>query len=126
MTTARRMAPLLSLLLDKSGPLTRELHRKSAGFGLGQLPERLIPDRTTSMICGFCSTGCSLDVHLREGKAVNLTPAVDYPVNLGMACPKGWEALTPLAAGDGANALSTLRRKDPRVRPCARPAGGRS
>ncbi|HMJ91990.1 MAG TPA: molybdopterin oxidoreductase family protein, partial [Candidatus Acidoferrum sp.] len=25
-----------------------------------------------------------------------------YPVNLGMACPKGWEALTPLAAPDRA------------------------
>ena len=24
-------------------------------------------------------------------------PTTDYPVNLGMACPKGWEALEPLA-----------------------------
>src|SRR5690606_33790545 len=30
------------------------------------------------------------------------TPTVDYPVNLGMACPKGWEALTPLRAPDRA------------------------
>src|SRR5215217_2155445 len=33
---------------------------------------------------------------------MNLTPNTDYPVNLGMACPKGWEALTPLAAQDRA------------------------
>ena len=33
---------------------------------------------------------------------MNLTPATDYPVNLGMACPKGWEALTPLRAPDRA------------------------
>lgn len=54
------------------------------------------------MICGFCSTGCSLNVHLREGAATNLSPASDYPVNIGMACPKGWEALAPLASPDRA------------------------
>jgi len=62
----------------------------------------LKPDATTAMVCGFCSTGCSLDVHLRDGVAVNLTPTSEYPVNLGMACPKGWEALTPLRAPDRA------------------------
>src|SRR5205807_5174369 len=51
---------------------------------------------------GFCSTGCSLDVHLRDGQAVNLSPTAAYPVNLGMACPKGWEAMTPLRAPDRA------------------------
>ena len=54
------------------------------------------------MICGFCSTGCGLNIHLKDGRAVNLTPTTDYPVNLGMACPKGWEALTPLTAPDRA------------------------
>ena len=46
------------------------------------------------MVCGFCSVGCSLDVNVTDGVAVSLTPTKDYPVNLGMACPKGWEALT--------------------------------
>jgi assimilatory nitrate reductase catalytic subunit len=55
-----------------------------------------------SMICGFCSVGCSLDVNVKDGVAVSLTPTKDYPVNLGMACPKGWEALTPLRAPDRA------------------------
>ena len=54
------------------------------------------------MVCGFCSTGCGLKVHLKDGEAVNLTADPDYPVNLGMACPKGWEALTPLDAPDRA------------------------
>jgi assimilatory nitrate reductase catalytic subunit len=84
------------------GALTRELRREPAGFGIGQVPARLKPTAVTSMICGFCSTGCSLDVHLQDGRAVNLTPTTAYPVNLGMACPKGWEALTPLAAPDRA------------------------
>jgi assimilatory nitrate reductase catalytic subunit len=54
-------------------------------------------------ICGFCGTGCSLQVHLdASGQAINLAADPAYPVNLGMACPKGWEALTPLAAPDRA------------------------
>jgi assimilatory nitrate reductase catalytic subunit len=82
------------------GPLTQEMLLEPARFGLGMLPQRLHPDATTSMVCGFCSTGCSLNVHLVNGAAVNLTPTSDYPVNLGMACPKGWEALAPLKSDD--------------------------
>jgi anaerobic selenocysteine-containing dehydrogenase len=92
------MLPRIAL----DGPLTRELVRTPGGFGLGQVPARLAPETTTRMVCGFCSTGCSLDIHLRDGQAVNLTPTVDHPVNHGMACPKGWEALTPLGAEDRA------------------------
>jgi anaerobic selenocysteine-containing dehydrogenase len=66
------------------------------------VPAKLKPDATTTMVCGFCSVGCGLNIHMKDGHARNLTPATDYPVNLGMACPKGWEALTPLAANDRA------------------------
>ena len=92
----------MKLLRRRGGPLTAELVREPGGFGLGQVPARLKPDATTSMVCGFCSVGCSLDIHLREGVAVNLSPTTEYPVNLGRACPKGWEALTPLKAPDRA------------------------
>jgi assimilatory nitrate reductase catalytic subunit len=98
------------LLLDRDGPLTRALARKAGGFGLGQVPERLAPEATTAMVCGFCSIGCSLDIHLREGEAKNLTPSPASSVNLGKACPKGWEALTPLAAAD--RATTPLLRDD--------------
>ena len=91
-----------SLLRARDGKLTRELLREPGKFGLGQLPVVKAPDSTTGMVCGFCATGCNLNVHLRDGQAVNLTPATDYPVNLGMACPKGWEALTVLDATDRA------------------------
>ena len=87
---------------QKRGPLTEELELVAAGGGLGRLPQRLIPDGTVSMTCGFCSTGCSLNVHMKGGESVNLTPNHKYPVNLGEACPKGWEALTPLKAPDRA------------------------
>lgn len=90
----------LGLFRAKDGRLTRELVREPGGFGLGQVPAKQIPDATTNVVCGFCSTGCGLTVHLREGEAVNLTPTTEYPVNRGMACPKGWEALAVLNAGD--------------------------
>jgi len=91
-----------SLVTAKDGRLTRELLREPGRFGLGQVPSGAAPDATTWMTCGYCSTGCGLDIHLRDGQAVNLTPSTDSPVNLGMACPKGWEALNALDATDRA------------------------
>jgi anaerobic selenocysteine-containing dehydrogenase len=90
------------ILRQWDGPLTRDLLLTPAAFGLGRVPDRLAPDQTTTVVCGFCSTGCGLTVHLQKGEAVNLSPAAGYPVNLGMACPKGWEALAPLRAPDRA------------------------
>ncbi len=99
------MSVLENLLHARTGPMTSELvqHPADHGLGLGRIPARLTPVATTNTVCGFCSTGCSLRVHLdAEGQAINLSADPDYPVNLGMACPKGWEALTPLAAPDRA------------------------
>jgi assimilatory nitrate reductase catalytic subunit len=107
-------------LRRRDGALTRELVRTPGGFGLGQVPLAKKPDATTSMVCGFCSTGCSLDVHLRDGEAVNLSPTTAYPVNLGMACPKGWEALTPLKAPDRAT-TPLLRGSDGKLHPVSWP-----
>jgi assimilatory nitrate reductase catalytic subunit len=84
------------------GKLTQDLVLHPGDFGLGKVPARLKPDDATDMICGFCSTGCSLRIHLKDGQAINLSPTTNYPVNLGMACPKGWEALTPLRSPDRA------------------------
>ncbi len=89
------------LLRARTGTMTSELVLRPGDFGLGRVPARLKPAGTAKSICGFCSTGCSLKIHLNaQGAAINLTADPDYPVNLGMACPKGWEALTPLAAAD--------------------------
>jgi NADH dehydrogenase/NADH:ubiquinone oxidoreductase subunit G len=104
------------LIKDKQGVLTRDLLRTPGGFGLGQVPKRLTPDSTTTLVCGFCSTGCGLDVHLKQGEVINLSPTSDYGVNLGMACPKGWEALTPLRAPDRAT-QPMLRDGSGRLRP---------
>lgn len=83
----------------KMGPLTTELLHRPAEFGLGNIPASQGEiTQTTKSICGFCSTGCSLTIHSDEHGAKNLTPTTGYPVNLGMACPKGWEALAVLDA----------------------------
>src|SRR6266852_983628 len=105
-----------SLLRQWHGPLTLDLVQRPGEFGLGQVPARLKPDSTTTVVCGFCSTGCGLNIHLKDGVAVNLSPDTHHPVNLGMACPKGWEALTPLDAPDrGTTPL--LRNPDGAMRP---------
>ncbi len=84
------------------GPLTRELVRTPGKFGLGQIPARLQPDAVTTLVCGYCSTGCGLRAHLKDNEVINLSADPAYPVNRGMACPKGWEALAPLRASDRA------------------------
>jgi anaerobic selenocysteine-containing dehydrogenase len=87
-------------LRQTDGPLTRDLVLEPGRFGLGRVPAQRLPDNIVRTVCGFCSTGCALNIHLREGEPVNLTADPEYSVNLGMACPKGWEALTPLKAPD--------------------------
>ena len=99
---ATLVGKVTSLIRQWDGKLTRDLLLSPGGFGLGHVPERLKPDATTNVVCGYCSTGCGLNIHLKGGEAIGLSPTADYPVNLGMACPKGWEALEVLKASDRA------------------------
>jgi anaerobic selenocysteine-containing dehydrogenase len=100
---AKQMADrLLPLLHAKDGPLTRELLLEPGQFGLGRVTAQKKPNATTQSVCGYCSTGCSLNVHTQDGAVVGLTPTTEYPVNLSMACPKGWEALEVLKSTDRA------------------------
>lgn len=102
---------LTNLLKQHDGPLTRDLVQTPGEFGLGQIPSRLKPASTVTSICGYCATGCQLKVHLDEhGNAINLTPQAGFPVNLGMACPKGWQALDPLDSPD--RAITPLLRDE--------------
>ena len=107
-----------SWLRQWTGPLTKDLVLHPGEFGLGGVPARVAPDATTRAVCGFCSTGCSLDIHLKDGVAVGLSPTNDYPVNLGMACPKGWESLAPLNAPDRAT-TPLIRGTDGKFHPAS-------
>ncbi len=107
-----------NLLRQFDGPLTRELVRTPGRFGLGQVPARLQPDAVTTLVCGYCSTGCGLRAHLKHNEVINLSADPAYPVNRGMACPKGWEALAPVRAPDRA-ATPMLRDASGRLRPAS-------
>jgi assimilatory nitrate reductase catalytic subunit len=110
MTAIRKgLRRLGNALIRRDGPLTRELVLYPARFGLGRLPARVQPDAVVRSICGFCSTGCSLDVLSKGGEVIGLVPSKGYPVNRGAACPKGWEALAPLA-GEGRATTPLVRR----------------
>ncbi|HLP30366.1 MAG TPA: hypothetical protein VK150_03325, partial [Geothrix sp.] len=52
---------------QRDGKLTHEMVLTPGRFGLGRTPERLQPDSTTTMICGYCSTGCGLKIHMKDG-----------------------------------------------------------
>jgi len=110
---------LRRLLFARSGPLTSELSKARAGDAEGLVPARLAPQRVAKSICGYCSTGCSLDVHVRDGQAVNLAPSAAYPVNDGAACPKGWDALAPLRANDRARRPLLRQRRGSRLQPAS-------
>ncbi|MBX3434623.1 MAG: nitrate reductase [Pirellulales bacterium] len=114
--TRRLLAEASSLLHQREGRLTRELLLEPGRFGLGMVPAAAAPTATTTAVCGYCSTGCGLNLHLRDGEAVGLTPATEYPVNLGMACPKGWEALAVLDSPDRAT-TPLLRSADGNLQP---------
>ena len=114
--------PLIPSIVSKflkqhSGPLTADLVLEPGNFGLGRVPARLRPASTVTSICGYCATGCQLKLHLDEGgRAINLSPQAGYPVNLGMACPKGWQALDPLDSPDRAT-VPLLRDAEGKLQP---------
>lgn len=99
--TKTRVLPSLQRF---DGKMTRELLLTPGQHGLGMTPEAIQADSVSTAVCGFCATGCGLRLHLRDSLAVGLTPETSYPVNLGMACPKGWEALRVLDSEDRAQA----------------------
>ena len=108
---------LAKFLKQHTGPLTADLVQEPGHFGLGRIPSRLKPASTVTSICGYCATGCQLKLHLdEEGRAINLSPQAGYPVNLGMACPKGWQALDPLDSPERAT-VPLLRDEAGKLRP---------
>lgn len=96
---AQRFIPRL---LQRTGPLTESIALSPSDFSPRLLPQQIQGDRAITSVCGFCSTGCNLNIHQRGEDAIGLSPATDYVVNLGMACPKGWEALAVIDAPDRA------------------------
>jgi formate dehydrogenase major subunit len=45
--------------------------------------------KTVPSICPYCAVGCSILLHVRDGRLVNLEGNPDSPINRGTLCPKG-------------------------------------
>ena len=51
--------------------------------------EKGIPTEWTRTVCPYCGTGCEMDVGTREGRLVQIKPAMEGPSNRGHLCVKG-------------------------------------
>lgn len=55
-----------------------------------QTPENRIKGaKETKTICPFCSVGCGILVHAKDGKVINAEGDPDHPINEGTLCAKG-------------------------------------
>jgi anaerobic selenocysteine-containing dehydrogenase len=52
--------------------------------------------KTTTTVCPFCAVGCSMIVHVKDGKVVNIEGDESSPINQGSLCSKG-EAMFQVA-----------------------------
>lgn len=46
-------------------------------------------DRVVKSICPYCAVGCGQDVHVRDGKIIDIEGDSDSPISRGCLCPKG-------------------------------------
>ncbi|HXR14222.1 MAG TPA: formate dehydrogenase subunit alpha [Solirubrobacteraceae bacterium] len=46
-------------------------------------------ETNVSTTCGYCGVGCRLEAHVRDGRIVSISPALDGPANAGHTCLKG-------------------------------------
>lgn len=115
-----------SLLRQHEGKLTQQLQLRPSPHNAGLLPARLAPENTTTSVCGFCSTGCGLKIQLKNNAAINLSPSENYPVNRGKACPKGWEALSPLRSSDRGTTPLLRSKKNKALAPVNWDTAGRT
>jgi formate dehydrogenase major subunit len=70
------------LALGELGVSAEELHGAAKGLKLAGTKEF-----TTA--CNFCSCGCGMVCHVRDGKLVNLEGDPDHVINEGALCSKG-------------------------------------
>jgi len=50
---------------------------------------RIKEAKQTTTVCPYCSVGCSILVHTKDGKVINVEGDPDSPINEGALCPKG-------------------------------------
>jgi anaerobic selenocysteine-containing dehydrogenase len=73
------------------------ISEKTAGASNFDSPElRTKGLKTSTTVCPFCAVGCSMIVHVKDGKVVNIEGDESSPINQGSLCSKG-EAMFQVA-----------------------------
>jgi formate dehydrogenase major subunit len=54
-----------------------------------ELGLRIEGAKQTTTVCPYCSVGCSILIHSKDGKVINVEGDPDSPINEGTLCPKG-------------------------------------
>jgi formate dehydrogenase major subunit len=52
-------------------------------------PRTRTADKVVKSICPYCAVGCGQDVHVRDGKIIDIEGDYDSPISRGCLCPKG-------------------------------------
>lgn len=52
-------------------------------------PRTASADRVVKSLCPYCAVGCGQDVHVQDGRILDIEGDVDSPVSRGRLCPKG-------------------------------------
>ncbi|MBI3352461.1 MAG: nitrate reductase [Nitrospirae bacterium] len=74
-------------------------------------------DKWVYTTCGYCSTGCGIELGVKDGKAVTVRGKADHPVNQGKLCLKGiWEFEVMTTRERGEYPLSRKNRNLPMER----------
>ena len=65
-------------------------------------PRTRSADSVVKSICPYCAVGCGQDVHVRDGKIIDIEGDADSPISRGCLCPKGsatFQLVTGLSHG---------------------------
>jgi formate dehydrogenase major subunit len=52
-------------------------------------PRTVQADKVVKSICPYCAVGCGQDVHVKDGRILDIEGDVDSPISRGRLCPKG-------------------------------------
>ena len=63
--------------------------KQAAASGLDAPETRIKGLKSTTTICPYCAVGCSMVVHVKDGKIVNIEGDEQSPINQGSLCSKG-------------------------------------
>lgn len=85
----RRSFLKLSLAATATVGLAGEAFAANSYVSGGPEPAHVIPDKWVYSTCGFCGTGCGIEIGVKGGEAVSIRGTEGYPVNDGLLCTKG-------------------------------------